>query len=287
MHYAYIIAISSVVLALAIGVFITIVVLRRYVRSIEFLHARDMSSRVSKSKFFSRLQPHDLIARHVITQDDYSDLYIASIVEFTRGEKIKIINAVRSLDSVLEGFPKLRDIPWKFAKLSVGMEANYPHTIEDVIILNEIVLLSAPEALMETLLHEKVHIYQRLFEYETKKMIVNVLGLIPYAQYNSISLIAANPDIDDIVYKNGDYIYFVAYATPTPKSTRDTYLYRSKINNEGMPENRDNIFYSTAGFEPEILQVDHPYEIMAEYISNILTNNISNIDIENWMKNNL
>jgi len=126
---------------------------------------------VSASPFFKRMTPADLWARKAVSAKDYLDTYIAAFVEFTPMEK----NRLRKLIAQIQYAPH---IPWKFAKVATEIEKGYPHTLEDVIILSDVSLAFDDRHLMETLIHEKVHVFQRKEPAKVANIIRNMVFII-------------------------------------------------------------------------------------------------------------
>jgi len=80
--------------------------------------------------------------------------------------------------SLLKEFPCLQKIPWNICMFDRG-EFPYPHTHGDTIFLHTSMFTTYnayPEAFYSVLIHEKIHIFQRLYPLETYAYIRNVLG---------------------------------------------------------------------------------------------------------------
>lgn len=97
-------------------------------------------------------------------------------------------------------------------------EAGLPHTRNNIIIL-PLVLITNKQLLVSTLIHEKIHIYQKTF----KNDIIIYLkknGFVKFKKKNKFDSIRANPDIDDWVYKSNNKIMRSIY-NDNPKSILD------------------------------------------------------------------
>lgn len=80
--------------------------------------------------------------------------------------------------SLLKEFPCLQKIPWNICMFDRG-EFPYPHTHGDTVFLHASMFASYnayPDAFYSVLIHEKIHIFQRLYPLETYAYIRNVLG---------------------------------------------------------------------------------------------------------------
>jgi hypothetical protein len=139
----------------------------------------------------------------------------------------------------------LKNLPWIFIKTnSKAYEDGLPHTRgPNVICLSTQTLRSKNDVLARTLLHEKIHIYQRIYP-------IHTADAIKAAGYNktnikrtSILLARANPDLDEWIYEdtNKNPMIFV-YNSATPSGINDI------SDSNGVQE--------------------HPYETMAYLIAN-------------------
>ena len=147
-----------------------------------------------------------------------------------------------------EGVSKL---PWKFACTmnfkQYEYEEGFPHTREDIIFLsskiinNHIAVYEEDENLTSTLIHEKIHIFQR----KNPHIMNNFLKDQGYKECNiKIENKRSNPDIDDKIYRS-------------PASKECMYFnYRSST-----PTKINDVFQSNHSEE-------HPYEKMAYDIAN-------------------
>jgi len=93
-------------------------------------------------------------------------------------------------------------------------ENSYAHTRLDTIIIpkNQIRLT---EQFKNTLLHEKLHVYQKLYPNDFQIYLDNnnFIKLIQYNDQNNKYKCRANPDTDDWIYIKDDIIYKSEYKT--------------------------------------------------------------------------
>jgi hypothetical protein len=216
----------------------------------------------------------DLKARHCISKDQYKQYYKDSIIDFSNNESKKLIILTNSADKLLYKYPKLYNIPWNFSKLTNNIENSFPHTLG-----NNIFISSIPS--LETLIHEKIHIYQRTYPIETT-ILLNNWGFVIKNKQENVNNSRNNPDINSFIYGKDDYYLIQLYNNNMPNSIQDssTYLINS---------NKVQITAKDIGFPSSIKQVEHPYEIMACIISQIICNTICDDNIDktnitiNWM----
>lgn len=162
----------------------------------------------------------------------------------------KIESDVKKADRFLESYPRLHNIPWNICIFNKG-EFPFPHTHGDTIFLHQSILENAqyPDQLYSTLIHEKVHIFQRLYPLETHDYLDKVLNC---------ELVVKEEETDDkrVESKKSD----------PPHSSRlnpdtNTFLYRERRNVKDIIEAKWKSFEDTS---PDIIDSrDHPYEMMA------------------------
>lgn len=216
-----------------------------------------------KDKYVTSLSLVDLYARKSNDAKNYISKIKRCASSFTDIEKTKLIRCSQIADKFLKSYiyqdaingKDIAKIQWKFAitrkNESNQYEEGLPHTRSDIIFLSEyvindnIALGNDDTILTNTLIHEKVHIYQRQNEL--------VLGrLIAKMGYNVASNIEhklrrSNPDIDNKTYydRNGNVLVF-EYSSAKPENINDV-KYKGDFSSE------------------------HPYERIAYEIANEYT----------------
>lgn len=251
--------------------------------SIEFINKKDLFDIVNDSRFFLSLTAIDLYARKSINQNDYKNIYISSYLSFTKSEKNQLSNITRKIDDISDKYNTLKNIPFKFVKLSPDIENGYPHTLNSVIVLNENFFNNSFDKQIETLIHEKIHVYQRLYSLKCQDLICNIWNYIPANLIKNYSLARSNPDLNNVVYMKNDIITIQLYNGNKPLSIADSKCAHIDKNN--------NISYTNI-YPSYISQNEHPYEIMGCLIPKIILGKIDINDdfLENtrkWMDINL
>ena len=207
-----------------------------------------------KDNFFKTLYDYDLFARQIKTLEEYSGKIKVSVSIFSGNEKTKIKKCSEECDKYLTSlgtsFPgfdgvKASNIPWKFGKVSGRLyEYGLPHTrFDDLIILSEYTLTNNDQNLTRTLIHEKIHLYQKQYPDDTEVyMKHNNIIKLKKREYNDY--IRPNPDLDDWIYKNckTGFVFKCEYNSKLPKNILDV-------------KDRDQLN-------------EHPFEKMAIDISN-------------------
>ena len=155
--------------------------------------------------FIQRLTPCDLKARRCSSHAEYLQMAVLSADEFTLAEKNKLIIFCQQAKQYFVGMPAL---PWIFAK--AHYEEGLPHTREGVIVLNGLYDT-------QTLVHERVHVYQKQFP--------NICSgaCAGYVQVSrpDTELYRSNPDTDSRLWMRDGIVCGKFYNSKSPKSIRD------------------------------------------------------------------
>jgi hypothetical protein len=232
----------------------------RKMETFKVLNKNHMVKIVNESYYFNRMSKYDLLARNASSIESYKKIYLDSIIEFTPSEIQILKEQIKKIDLVK--FTVLRSIPWKFSKVKTDIEQGWPHTLADVIILNSHVFEQPSIDLFKTLVHEKIHVYQRLFPLETHVLITDYWKFNVLDTLSNIPRIRNNPDINNFVYGTKKKPFYRAYNTENPSSLQDTHLVNFTI-------------------------TEHPYELMAHLIPQVLTTKESDFYIKQliaWLR---
>ena len=201
--------------------------------------------------YFKNFSNADLYARKINNIHEYIINSTNCCVDFTQKEKklityccIKADNFLKKYNNILNG-NEISNIKWNIALTdninNNEYEEGFPHTRNNIIFLSRKILNN--NTLVNTLIHEKIHIYQRYNQVKIEK-IINNMGYIPTKKTHLLK--RANPDLNDIIYYNIYYNKYLLcyYNNNKPKSIDDIYC---NINND--------------------IKNEHPYEIMAYTIA--------------------
>jgi hypothetical protein len=207
---------------------------------ITFLKASDTAQFIlsDPDSYAFNLSPLDLHARHAASYQEYERASARSARSFTSTEAQIITNAVKRADVIIQGLkvkgcPSFADnlmkIPWIFASTEGRTyEDGLPHTRLNVIFLSSVSLgnlLTNERELVSTLIHEKIHIQQRLHPVETLAMLKE-RGYIQWKERQGVPRIRANPDLDPWIYIDPKTKKPMAayYTSDTPSSISDITL---------------------------------------------------------------
>jgi len=155
--------------------------------------------------YIKNLSIYDLRARKVNTNDEYKVKVINSCLDFTEEQKEKLNKCSLNAEKFFNNNEK-----WIYALINNNYEEGFPHTRENIIFLSPNVINYDEIELTKTLIHESIHIYQRYNKKEIKKYLKeNQYSISRYKPL--VSLIRANPDLDNYIYKDKNGIEMVAY----------------------------------------------------------------------------
>jgi hypothetical protein len=180
-----------------------------------------------KDDYLKSLSPFDIQAQRSKSVKDYENKIIAAADSFTPDEKRRLEKACRKVDEILKkinipGFDgkKAASLDWNIA-LTRGnnYEEGAPHTRLNVIFLNDLHPLSYDDKqLKKTLLHEKVHVYERLYPNDIDIWLKDN-GFHKYKKWDDYKIARSNPDINEWSYKNKNGVEMVVlYNNKNPTS---------------------------------------------------------------------
>ncbi len=152
----------------------------------------------------------DLGVRNASTRMHYRQMYMDGIETFSDYERHVIKRGIASANRLLEGFRNINTIDWVFAKLNNSIENGFPHTLGNVIFVSSHTLQT--EHFVKTLIHEKIHVYQRLFPEYTHALVHMYWGYTTHSRKTDIDDARNNPDLDEFVYSsNGKSAFYMRY----------------------------------------------------------------------------
>ena len=227
---------------------------------------------IKNSPYFTRMNEQNLRVRNSQTVEEYRERYTNEIQYFTEPEKAIIVNVIRNISVHLKFFDKLDSITWKIAKISEDIEMGFPHTLGDVIILGDSFFNLIYEQQLVTLLHEKIHVYQRLYPLETHELILNVMGFQIKRENPSLNdMKRNNPDINDLTYGKHDFLTMQIFSNKAETLMDSAPM---KVNEKSLEMSNINVV-KDLDIPVFITQLEHPFEIMASYLPYILLHRIT------------
>lgn len=148
----------------------------------------------------------DLKVRSCSSQSECLTRYNKAIRMPNPQEQMVLVDAATHVDSLISTeFKKLAEIPWRI-RLFDGdrVENGYPHTHGSYVIMPSSMVVADSRQLVSTLLHEKVHLFQRLYPAETNHLITRYMGFSIASLANKHANLRTNPDLNQLIYKYPD-----------------------------------------------------------------------------------
>lgn len=189
------------------------------------------------------MTPWDLYARKMKNIEDYLTRASAAATDFEPAQKERFSKATADADAFFrkQGSESIANIPWVFAMTQGdAYEDGMPHTRTNVIFVSSM-LDETHERLVQTLVHEKLHVYQRANP-EKMAIMLQTAGYTRWKYRVGEPRIRSNPDVDPWIYID-------------PKTNKPMACYYSS----DKPSNISDI---TSNPESE-----HPFERMAYEIA--------------------
>lgn len=195
---------------------------------INFLEGKSVLTE-DTDNFLKSLSNLDLKARKVQSLDSYINKI--KVLPFTDNEKERLIRLSNQVDNLIieKGIfdSKLASIKWYLLKGNNAYENGLPHTRKwkDIIfiVLSNKELDKDDNKLCQVLLHEKVHVYQKMYPKETELYIKN-LGFKKVGLRKGFNKrLRANPDLNQFIYEKNGKLYYSVYKNDFPKKISDTY----------------------------------------------------------------
>lgn len=223
--------------------------------NIYFLNSNELYNilKSDKDDYYKTFYNNDFKTRNIKNIDEYINIIKNSVYEPNEEEKGKIKNCIIDANNRLQKINfnwfngnKAKELPWNIGCIKgKNYENGLPHTRENIILLpKEDINENSIKKLTDTLIHEKVHIYQKVYSNDVEKYI-NEYNFKIIKKRDNNDNIRANPDLNNIIYKdNNNNTYKATY-----------------INN---PKNIEDIKYSPINEQ----SYEHPYEKMAIFIEN-------------------
>jgi hypothetical protein len=230
-----------------IAIVLLAVLLHRAIRNLQhedflnpqFTDVRFLSAAETKQFFLNdpdeyvhTLNQWDLIARKVPIFQDYLSKIANATLSFSEEQKTRISKAARDADEFfsmthIEGIDcvQIASIPWVMA-LTNGKEYEdgLPHTRADIIFISTD-LDQTHDTLVRTLIHEKVHLYQRLNPQDMMSFLA-FHGYPRWKQRFGVPRVRSNPDLDPWIYFNPvtKKPMVAYYSSDTPANINDIAL---------------------------------------------------------------
>ena len=261
-----------------------------YINSVECVKRRKMMyqfieptqgevlASIASHDFFRRMTPMDIIARGAQSPEEYRQRYMRSIRSFSESEREKIRGDLRAIHP-LE--PKgMRGISWYLVMVPDTVEGGLCHTMGKYVVLTEDFMGKSAEERRYILLHEKVHLFQKIFPEETEQWIREFLRMRPFRGTLPKGILRRrrnNPDLNGWMYQTPQQEVIVELYPEgrQPGSVRDSEP--MVVSGTGV---RRATHADVGGLPSCANQLEHPYEMMASYIGRLLNEQCWEVDAE-------
>lgn len=210
------------------------------------------------------------------------NIYINNVIFFSNDEKLVITNWILKINKNYNQFKKFNNVKWNFVKLSTNIELSMPFTLQNTIFLTESIFTDSSP--IYTLIHEKIHVIQRLYPDIFEFAYTANLGLIP-------TNIVFTDFWRDILFPNPDGLkyqhiyefnnnYYLPILAWIENKTKQIVILIEKLNYQYITTSKywnlndfKDIFFKKY---PDNISLYHPYEISAEILTYIIMD--KNID---------
>jgi hypothetical protein len=203
--------------------------------SIIFLSKEELFNILNEDNdnYYKKFLNNDFIARNIKNIDEYKYKIEESVTDFTEYEKNKLRKCIHLADTKLlntnldwfQGKDTM-DIIWKIGLINGKLYENgLPHTRNDTIIFSKkYINNSSIKNLMKTLIHEKIHLYQKKYPDKINSFLKKY-NFTKYKKRTAEDNTRANPDIDEWIYANDKNEIFKAVYIKNPKTIEDINYY--------------------------------------------------------------
>ena len=172
--------------------------------------------------YYDRFYDYDWKARHVKNKEEYlNNIKNNNIcLSWTKEQKEIVEKAINNkyINKYNNKYIDISNIPWIIGLTTDSYENGYPHTRGNIIILNIKTIYSSN--LIETLIHEKIHVYQKMYP-DITSTIINKLNFKLVGKRKYSDMIRVNPDTDNNIYSYNNNIMKTIYTSSNPTSIGD------------------------------------------------------------------
>jgi len=212
-------------------------------------------------KYIRNLSKYDLYARRAKTSKEYLDSISNAVSSFNEDEIAKLIKCSHDADIFFKNLyikeykdlngKDIAAIKWIYAITENNKyEEGLPHTRMDIIFLSKNILKNNDNDLTNTLIHEKIHIYQRMNPMLFDKILASMnYSIVDRYLIENNRLIRSNPDVNNYIYiDNNTNKYFIClYRSDKPTGINDVI-----INNYAIEHPYEKIAYDIANHHNDI-----------------------------------
>lgn len=238
------------------------------INKIIYVNPENAFEEIKNSGYINKFSQKDMEVRKCDNKKLCEKLYQNNLIHFSYNDKRELQKLIKLCNEKLIKYKNLYNVPWKLCKTTRKLEEGMPHTHTDIIFLSDSFFRSNEKSKIITLIHEKLHIYQRIRKEKTTKLYNNFN--FSKTPKKNINLRRTNPDLDSFDYNyNGVLIYSEFQDDAKSLSDVDTKLI-------SIEKNKNKEIREIQNLAKKGYQNEHPNEIFASIISEQIVND--NID---------
>lgn len=247
------------------------------INKIIYVNPENAFEEIKNSGYINKFSQKDMEVRKCDNKKLCEKLYQNNLIHFSYDDKRDLQKLIKLCNEKLIKYKNLYNVPWKLCKTTRKLEEGMPHTHTDIIFLSDSFFrTNNDESKMITLIHEKLHVYQRKYKQKTEEL---------YNKYNfskvekkNINLRRTNPDLDSYDYNYNGVLIYSEYKD-NAKSLRDVDTKFISIESKTNKEKKEIEELAKNGYQNE-----HPNEIFASIISEKIVNNNLNDKLSDYIK---
>lgn len=239
-------------------------------------------------RYVMHLSQADLKARNVYNHNDYLNKYRANTSTRLSSDQLeKLQRALRRAEYLLDhNAPRLfAGLPWNLCKVGTDIEGGMPHTHEATIYYSDDLFQQSEEDMAETLIHERVHVLQRILPGVFHDLYINLMGYEHYASQFHVKQQRSNPDTFNCpLYTFQGHLVLIEYRNDDPKSLHDSSLraYDPLTGLAASSQRQQSIINQMRRTFFDSSQLEHPNEVSACIIAKLIMDP-SNFGEFNWL----
>jgi hypothetical protein len=199
--------------------------------NILFLNKKELYNILIKNndKYYETFYTNDYKTRNINNIDDYYNFIEQSVDDFTENDINKLNNCIiiannffKKINKKWFNGNKANEIKWIIGTIKGKLYENgLPHTRSNIIIISkDDISNNDTTKLVKTLIHEKVHIYQKIY-HEDSEIFINEYNFIKHKLRDEKDNIRANPDLNKWIYKDMNGNIYSAIYNKNPVSIED------------------------------------------------------------------
>jgi hypothetical protein len=272
---------STNILILLFSIYFALHIFNKFNKNnkIIFINKNETITILNNTNYFNKFNKIDFKVRGCNSISNCINLYVTKIKVFTKFEKAYINKLVSIIDKYAEKYKSFNNISWKFSKFEGNIENQFPFTLDDTIFLNTTFFSKQDiESDTETLLHEKLHIYQRYNEKKTITFYNNLGFQMKPCICNYTQNHRTNPDVPNTHYVYKGYLVRNQYST-NARSLSNVNIIFNRVNGSEDYDGEKILKQIRNNYGANI---EHPNEIFATLIAKFI---LIDIDFNNYFNN--